>query len=480
MKAPFLFLASAVSLLSQDLEKVDAGSFEKLTMDELYSQLCANCHGADLSGGLGPSFLDAEWKHGSSTEAITRNIAKGNPDFGMVAFEQVLSDEKIRGLVIYLQEKNANALAKGVTYPRPTPGEVIKTERHNYLIETVIDDEAALQIPWAIGFLPDGSMLVTERPGGVRLRSPEGDLTAVENLPEVLSHGQGGMMEVAVHPNYAENGWIYLGYTNGFEENGDKLTMTRYVRGRLQGNKWIDEELIWECGKEFYTKATVHFGTRLVFTDDGKIMFPIGERAGMMKSQEPDQPTGKTFRLSEDGSIPDDNPSFPGNAVPGLYTVGHRNPQGFAKHPVTGEIWSTEHGPRGGDELNHIQGGLNYGWSDTSYGMNYNGTPMKGTVTERDGITNPVHYWVPSIAVCGLEFYAGEEFPEWRNDLFVGGLRDQSVTRMRLDGNEVIEQEIVLKDIGRVRDVAYNPHDGYLYVVLNSPNTVVRLVPAKN
>lgn len=478
MKFALTLIASSLPLFAQNAGNGKNSDLNKLKIEDLYSQLCASCHAEDLSGGLGPSFLDKEWKHGSSTEAITRNIAKGNPDFGMVAYEEILSDEKIRGLVIYLQEKNAQAIAAGITFPKPKPGEVTQTQHHAYEIETVIDDEAKLKIPWAVAFLPDGSLLVTERPGGLRLRSPKGELTPIKNLPEVLSRGQGGMLEVAVHPEYSKNGWIYLGYSNGYQKGKDKFTMTRYVRGRIKDGEWTDEELIWECDQKFYVKSPVHFGTRLVFTDDGKIMFPVGERSGMMKSQQPDQPTGKTYRLNDDGTIPDDNPTFSDDAVPGLYTMGHRNPQGFAKHPVTGKIWSTEHGPRGGDELNLIKAGQNYGWSDTSYGMNYNGTPMKGTVTEREGITNPVHYWVPSIAVCGLDFYSGEKFPAWQNDLFAGGLRHQSVTRLRLKGEEVVENEIILKDIGRVRDVAHNPFDGYLYVILNDPNNVVRLVPA--
>jgi glucose/arabinose dehydrogenase len=478
---PFLvpLFGLSLPLFAQDLSEVDAADLSGLKVPELYERLCANCHANDLSGGLGPSFLDDQWKHGSSTEAITRNIAKGNPDFGMVAFDKVLSEEQIRGLVIFIQEKNEQALREGVEYPTPELGEVTETQHHDYKIEMVIGDDADLRAPWAIAFLPDGSMLVTEKPGGLRLRSPEGELSRIESLPETTDHGQGGMMEVAVHPDYKENGWIYLGYSDGFREGGDTHAMTRYVRGRIKDGEWTDEELIWEADEKFYPTSGVHFGTRLVFTDDGKIMFPVGERGGMMKSQNPSEPTGKTYRLNDDGSIPEDNPEFSKDAMPGLYTIGHRNPQGFAKHPETGAIWSTEHGPRGGDELNLIEGGKNYGWSNTSYGMNYNGTPMEGTVTEREGITNPVHYWVPSIAVCGLDFYHGKKFPEWQNDLFVGALKDQSVTRMRLEGGEVTENEVILKNIGRVRDVACNPYDGCLYVILNGPRNVIRLVPAK-
>jgi glucose/arabinose dehydrogenase len=470
------FLAFALSLSGQDLSTFESSDLEKMKVEKLYETLCASCHGEDLSGGLGPSFLDDEWKHGSTTAAITKNIAKGNPDFGMVAFEKVLSEEKIRSLVIFLQENNARALAEGVAMPQPELGKVAQTQHHDYKIEMVIGEEAKLEIPWAIAFLPDGSKLITERPGPVRLMSPDGKLSTIEGLPEVTHHGQGGMMEVAPHPNYEENGWIYLGYADGFKKGKKPHAMTRYVRGRIKENKWVDEEVIWEADKKFYVPSGAHFGTRIVFKD-GDIYFPVGERSGMMKSQDVTEPTGKTYRLKDDGSTPDDNPDFGPDALPGIYTIGHRNPQGFALHPITGKVWSTEHGPRGGDELNIILPGLNYGWSDTSYGMNYNGTPMKGTVTQREGITEPVYYWLPSIGACGFDFYTGDQFPNWQNDAFAGGLRHESVTRIRLDGEEVVEREIILKDIGRVRDVATNPYDGNIYVVLNKPDTVVRLVP---
>ncbi|MEM9079368.1 MAG: PQQ-dependent sugar dehydrogenase [Verrucomicrobiota bacterium] len=474
MRILFLF-ALILPLPGQNLNEFNADSLEKMKVEKLYATLCASCHGKDLSGGLGPSFLDDEWKHGSSIEDITRNIAKGNPDFGMVAFESVLSADKIRSLVIFIQEKNTRALLEGVSYPKPTPGKITKTQHHSYKIETVVKSSRNLKMPWAIAFLPDGNKLLTEKPGELNLVSPSGKLTKIKNTPEVTAVGQGGMMEVAPHPDYKTNGWIYLGYSDGFKDGGTK-SMTRYVRGRIKNNRWTDEELIWEADKTFYPTSGVHFGTRIVFKD-GHIHFPVGERSGMMLAQDVSHPVGKTYRLKDDGSIPTDNPDFGPKALPGLFTIGHRNPQGLALHPETSQIWSTEHGPRGGDELNLIEPGKNYGWSNTSYGMNYNGSPMRGTVTHREGITQPVRYWVPSIAVCGLDFYSGSTFPNWNNDLFVGGLKHQSVTRIRLNGESITEEEIILKDIGRVRDVAHNPYNGLLYVVLNGPDSVVRLVP---
>jgi glucose/arabinose dehydrogenase len=353
---------------------------------------------------------------------------------------------------------------------------------HDYRIETLVKE--GLKNPWAIAFLPDGRKLVTEKSGRLRFIDANDrlDTEIIEGIPEVIEHGQGGLLEVALHPEYEKNGWVYLGFSDGVrrkQEKGkdDVRCITAVVRGRIKGHQWTDQEWIYRPDPKFQSNAGVHFGTRFVFVN-GYIYFVIGERGGMMEVQDLANPKGKIFRLHDDGRVPQDNPfvNTP-NAIPGIWSYGHRNPQGLTIDPRDGSLYATEHGPRGGDELNLIQPGKNYGWPVITYGMNYDGTPMVG-ITAKEGMEQPVTYWVPSIATCGLDFYTGDKFPKWKNDLLVGALAQQEVRRLRIDGKKVVSQEIILKNVGRVRDVTTGP-DGLIYVLLNGPDRVVRLVPAK-
>lgn len=450
----------------------------KMKVDQVYQTLCSSCHGVQFEGGLGGSLVDGVWKHGGTDEDLAKAIAKGFPDLGMVGYEETLTEKQIRSLVIFMREKEAETQAKGMTFPSPEIGKVTKTDRASYKTELVAKN---LKEPWAIAFLPDGSRLVTEKRGTLRVISKDDKLESkpIKNTPTVVHHAQGGLMEVALHPDFEENGWIYLGISDPHPDDlkkKRKRTNTAVYRGRIKDHEWVDSELIWKGPIEDYTTARTHFGTRFIFKD-GYLYFPVGERGENMNSQKLTNSFGKTFRLHDDGRIPKDNPTFGGEEhLPGMWTMGHRNPQGFALHPETKEIWSTEHGPRGGDELNLIKPDLNYGWPIVTYGMNYNGTPIT-ELTEKEGITNPVTYWVPSIAVCGLDFYEGDQFPGWENDLLVGGLRSQVVERIRLKDGKVVEQEVIVKDKGRVRDVATGL-DGFVYILLNKPGQIIRLVPA--
>ncbi|MDP3851891.1 MAG: PQQ-dependent sugar dehydrogenase [Luteolibacter sp.] len=456
-------------------------SAQKVKVEELYARYCTGCHGANFEGGQGGSLVDGNWKHGSSDDEIFTSIAKGNLQMGMTPWEGVLSIDQIRSLVIFLREKEKQTLAAGMDFPVPSPDKVTKTELHDYRIETVV--EKGLAKPWAIAFLPDGRRLVTEKAGGLRFIGADGkiDPEAIEGTPPVIDHGQGGLMEVALHPDHRKNGWIYLGFSDGTREKKadgkeDVRCITAVARGRIKDHRWTDQQWIYRPEPEFRSGAGVHFGTRFVF-DKGYVYFVIGERGGMMEAQDLKRPNGKIFRLHDDGRIPADNPfvNSPG-AIPGIWSYGHRNPQGLTMDPRDGLLYSTEHGPRGGDELNLILPGRNYGWPVITYGMNYDGTPMVG-ITAKEGMEQPLVYWVPSIAACGLDFLSGTRFPKWRNDLFAGGLAQQEVRRIRIVDRKVVSQEIVLKNIGRVRDVACGP-DGLLYVILNDPDRIVRLVPA--
>lgn len=455
-----------ITACSQSAPKVEA----------LYQANCASCHGAAFEGGQGGSLIDNVSKHGGSDEEVARSIAKGYPTMGMTGWENVLKPDQIRALVILLREKQQAELSKKNAPPRPLPDQPIQTKYLSYRLQVVT---RGLQSPWGLAFLPDGSMLVTEKAGPLRIISADGTLQPkpVRGTPQVMNHGQGGMMSVGVHPEYAKNGWIYLGFADGWkDEKGDTKTITAVVRGRIKDGAWVDQEWIYRADKKFYSGAGVHFGTRFVF-DQGYVYFVVGERGGGMEAQDLTRPNGKIFRLFDDGRTPPDNPfvSQPG-AEPGIWSYGHRNPQGLTKDPRDGAIYETEHGPRGGDEFNLIQKGRNYGWPVITYGMGYDGRPIT-SITAREGMEQPISHWTPSIAACGLAIYTGDKFPQWKYDFFAGSLRAQELHRLRVTHGKLTEEEIVLKGVGRIREVQSGP-DGAIYLVFNGPDLIARLVPA--
>lgn len=353
----------------------------------------------------------------------------------------------------------------------------IETLDYTLQVDVVTD---ALENPWAIDFLDAQTALVTEQPGDVHLIENGRLRTApVAGIPEALHAGQGGMLDVAVDPDYAANGWIYLAYSHAIGTGDDQLAMTRVVRGRLSDNTWTDEEVLFEAPPDTYLPTRHHYGTRIVFDPAGHLYFAIGDRGRKELAQDLSRPNGKIHRIGRDGSIPDDNP-FVGreDALPSIYSYGHRNPQGLAVHPATGAVWAVEHGPRGGDELNRIKAGANYGWPVITYGINYDGTIITRERT-RAGMEQPVTYWRPSIAVSGLDFYAGAAFPYWQHHLLVGALREQEVRLLNLAGERVQHQEVLLKNVGRVREAVSGP-DGAIYVVLNAPGAILRLSHLEN
>lgn len=335
-----------------------------------------------------------------------------------------------------------------------------------------------LEHPWAVDWLPDGRTLITERSGGLYLVDGK-EVTALSNVPEVWAENQGGLLDVAVAPNYEETGWIYLTYSA--REDGKGGTMLS--RARLEGAKLTGLEEIYR--QKPFLEPDYHFGSRISFMNDGTLLVTMGER-GQRREKTVNIPTpstsvGTTVRLNMDGSVPDDNP-FVGeeDARPEVYSYGHRNQQGMAIHPETDAIWQNEHGPHGGDELNLVEAGENYGWSAVSYGDTYRGQQPIGGKTG-PGITDPVKYWDPSPGLSGMAFYTGDDFPEWQNDLFMGALALQKLLRIELsEDNKVVHQEELLRnEIGRIRDVAMGP-DGYLYLLTDMPNGgLYRLEPVR-
>jgi len=350
--------------------------------------------------------------------------------------------------------------------------ETIKSEKATFELEPVAD---GLDRPWSLLELPDGRLLVTERPGRLRVIDADGKLQKkpVAGIPEVRPKGQGGLLDIELHPDYANNGWLYISYSDPDDDGG---ALTKIVRGRLRGNEFVDKEVIFEAPADQYTGGPNHFGCRLEFDKDGYLFFSIGDRGRMQNAQDLSNVKGKVHRIHDDGKIPGDNPFVnEPNAMPTIWTYGNRNQQGLSMHPVTGEIWETEHGPKGGDELNLIKKGINYGWPVITYGINYNGTPITDK-TSAPGMEQPVIHWTPSIAVCGIDFYKGEQFPEWQNDLLVTSLAHQKFIRLEIDDDKVTEQEIVFEKKGRIRAVEVTD-DGEVYVVFDQPGKVVRLKP---
>lgn len=346
-------------------------------------------------------------------------------------------------------------------------------EEHAFRVVTVTP---GLEHPWGLAFLPDGRRLVTERPGRLRLVAADGalDPRPITGLPPIAVHGQGGLLDVALHPRFADNGLIYLSYA-ARDASG---VGTEVARGRLVDHRLENVEVLFR--QQPKSGGGRHFGSRLVFDRQGYLYITLGDRGEQDRAQKMDDLAGKIVRLHDDGRIPADNPfaNRPG-ARPEIYSLGNRNVQGAALHPDTGELWAQEHGPQGGDEVNVIRAGRNYGWPVITYGVEYVAGTKIGEGTRKPGMEQPLHVWVPSIAPSGMAFYRGDRFPRWRGDLFVGALKDQMLVRLRFDGEKLVREERLLKGrVGRIRDVRAGP-DGYLYLLTDSPDGVIaRLEPA--
>jgi aldose sugar dehydrogenase len=351
--------------------------------------------------------------------------------------------------------------------PRPSGGDGVDIQ-----VVTVVD---GLEHPWGIAFLPgEDAFLVTERPGRLRMvRGGELEPTPLEGVPEVLARGQGGLLDVALHPDFEANRFVYLSYSRGLA--GGQST-TAVVRGVLEGSALTSVEEIFEA--QAAASPGRHYGSRLAFDGDGYLYVTIGDRGQPSRAQDLSDHAGTTVRLHDDGRVPGDNP-FVGreDALPEIYTFGNRNAQGMAIHPTTGRVWQNEHGPRGGDELNLIQEGVNYGWPEITHGVDYDGS-MITPDTAQEGMAQPVVHWTPSIAVSGMDFYTGDRFPHWTGDIFVGALAQQHLRRLVMDGDRVSDQDVLLADRGvRFREVATGP-DGLLYLLTDeSPGQVLRLEP---
>lgn len=361
--------------------------------------------------------------------------------------------------------------------------EVVESNRSTRLTESIQTEELAFQIdtlytelenPWGMTWLPDGRMLVNERAGEILVF--DGDLHTGEKLvgfPVTYNRGQSGLLDIQIHPNYAENGWIYVTYAKPGTGGGS----TTLIRFKLDGNQITDLEELYQTMP--VTSAGVHFGSRIIFDNDGYLYFSTGDRGVKPNSQDLTNDMGKVHRLHDDGRIPEDNPFVDvAGAKHSIWSYGHRNVQGMVYDSDNDVIYATEHGPRGGDELNKVEKGKNYGWPVITYGIDYSGAVISD-LTHQDGMEQPVHYWTPSIAVCGLMLYTGDQFPEWKGNIFSGALALTHVARVVMNDGQYSHEEKLLDGIGRVRQVAQSP-DGYVYVLTEGPGQLLKLVPAAN
>lgn len=352
--------------------------------------------------------------------------------------------------------------------------QLIHSEKHSFSIVPLL---AGLENPWSIAFLPDGRMLVTERAGRLRLVSQDFKLDPkpIDGLPEVIANGQGGLFDVVLHPQHAQNGWIYWAYN----APGTSGWGTALARGKLQGQRMTEVQVLFSMQPK--TRSAHHFGGRIVFDAAGMVYLTLGDRGDKDRAQKLNDHAGSVIRLHDDGRVPNDNPFVQrAGALPEKWTLGHRNMQGAAINPQTGELWTHEHGPQGGDEVNVIRPGLNYGWPVVTYGVNYGLGTKIGEGQSKPGMVQPLQVWVPSIAPSGMAFVSGSQFPQWQGSMLVGALRGQMLVRLTLEGDKVLSEERLFQGRpGRIRDVRMGP-DGLVYLLTDDPQgALLRLEPAK-
>lgn len=346
----------------------------------------------------------------------------------------------------------------------------IEESSYSYTAETIVD---GLQIPWGMAFLPDGSMLITEKSGEL-IHFKDGNKIDVQGVPAVYNRGQGGLMDIVLHPDYKQNGWIYFTYASAEgDSNGGN---TALARAKLEDDQLVSLEVLYKATPN--TNKGQHFGSRIAFDKEGYLYFSAGERGERdINPQDITRDNGKIYRLNDDGSIPADNPFInEPNAKKAIFSYGHRNPQGLILNPKTGEIWEHEHGPMGGDEINIIKKGANYGWPVVTYGLNYSGTSITSE-TSRPDMEDPIYYWVPSIAPSGMAFVTSNKYPHLKDHLLIGSLKFQYLELDILDGKKVVKRERLLEGIGRVRDVRQGP-DGFIYVAVEGLG-IVKLIASE-
>jgi glucose/arabinose dehydrogenase len=447
--------------------------------EKVYQMYCMGCHGADLKGTpAGSSLLAENLKHGNGKSALSQSISKGIPNTTMISWGNALSPSDLEALTDYILQSRTTP-ATNQTSEKPL---TVATQDYTLKIEKLVTE--GMIFPWGIEFVDANRALISGNKGALYwVVDGKLDPRNVTGLPFIYGTDLvGGMMDLALDPKYSENGWIYFAFSHNPKNTADKTSpaMTKVVRGQLKGYQWVEQETLFEAPDSILVSGGMRWGSRLLFDKEGYLYFTIGDMQQSIQTGNNPQISyraeGKIFRIHPDGSIPTDNPFYgKEGTLQGIYAVGTRNVQGLAQHPVTGEIYFTDHGPQGGDEVNRLKRAGNYGWPVITYGVNYDGSPIT-ELREKEGMEQPITYYDPSIAICAAEFVTGDLFTKWENQLLITALKDQEIRRLVIDGDQLISQEVILKGMGRVRDLKIGP-DGALYVLTNSPDALLRITP---
>lgn len=472
-----------MKIIKQILLPLALGLFTQLALaqqgEKIYQMYCAGCHGANLKGTpAGSSLLAENLKQGNDKTAVSQSISKGVPNTPMIAWSNALSPSDIEAVTDYiLKARKAPQELKEAEKPL-----TLTTQDYTLKVEKLVTE--GLVFPWGIEFVDANRALVSGNKGALHwVVDGKLDPKAVTGLPFIYGTDLvGGMMDLALDPKYSENGWIYFAFSHNPKNTADKTSpaMTKVVRGKIKDYQWVKQETLFEAPDSLLVVGGTRWGSRLLFDKEGYLYFTTGDMqqsiAEGINPQLPSRAEGKIFRIHPDGSIPKDNPYFgKEGALQGIYAVGTRNVQGLAQHPVTGKIYFTDHGPNGGDEVNLLKKGGNYGWPVITYGVNYDDSPVT-SLTAKEGMEQPITYYDPSIAICAAEFVTGNLFTKWTNQLLITALKDQEIRRLVIDGDRLISQEVILKGMGRVRDIKIGP-DGALYVLTNAPDALLRITP---
>ena len=472
----------------------------------LFQENCAVCHGENLGGAPQGTPLRGELRHGDSMADVIASTSHGYEASGMPTWRDTFTPVQIRGIAMYILETRANLdyVTSNFEMPLSIPDGGFESELHDFRLETVVDELNPL--PFSIEPLPDGRLLLTEKTKGVRIIGPDGEQSGfIRGTPQAyddiyrldtrldIERGMGWLFDIVLHPNYEENGWIYLQFGDRCNdcddlsrESGRPVAMNKLVRGKIEDGEWIEQETVWQADMEHYnTSGDVGAGGRVAFDDAGHVYFSVGSRGPSGGIQDLSMPWGKIHRVNDDGSIPEDNPFADRDDVyRSIYTYGHRSPQGLEFDTINGELWGSEHGPRGGDEVNRLLPGRNYGWPLYSLGMDYDGTPVEygkdlGITFELSDIEQPVVDLTPSPAVSSFIITTSEQFPEWKGDFLVGSLKARSLFRIDIENNRLVHRETLFEGIGRIRDIEQG-YNGDIFLLLEhgSGGRIVRLVPA--